>query len=649
MGLSNASEAYFTTLEVVAASLYPTIPRAAELTEAILARDVPSMLGFTGLGDPQSYGSAEMYFSHAQVAALIKKYPFTPQQSGLDPEISAWAKFQATERRVRRINLRFRTQRSVAFRRVQPLLELARKWIAKVLGASPDLERIYDQCDFTSGASCGVHGDATNLGRKLRSSEWSVTCGALPYAIGALWRNSHVREMMEMDTAQAGSYPWKAVQNHRSVYLGDRNRFSEYVHRRCKVVATDIIGFVPKTAKIHRSIAVQPLLQGYLQKGVDLDMRASLRKYEIDLSDQRPNKVMALLGSLGLNGWTSVPKADRAYIMDYVEHYHLNRREWETEFIAKVLPRLSNCGRGDPYVTLDLAAASDSLATELVRYLLPYDWFDFLNQLRSPCYTYGGNTYRYEKFASMGNGFCFPLETLIFAALAHAVCTYAGIPHDLRVYGDDIVVRQSAALTLIELLGVCGFSTNRDKSFFHGPFRESCGADWYDGQAVRPVYMDNPLDDIRRVFSLHNSFRNVFAPNEPIFSHLRAMVPAKYRFHRPEEGRRQERYADDTCFTVPHDIFMGCCHSRYVASEQRWAWKEVLSSPIPDAPCSGDPNLQALMEYLAVLRGASSSVPLAIRRKTKARARLVTSPSSSADLPTDDVMQLLLFLEPEAS
>jgi len=74
----------------------------------------------------------------------------------------------------------------------------------------------------------------------------------------------------------------------------------------------------------------------------------------------------------------------------------------------------------------------------------------------------------------MGNGFTFPLETLIFWALTRAVC---GSTATVSAYGDDIICPSDRAEDVIAVLTEVGFSVNLEKSFWNGPFRESCGSD----------------------------------------------------------------------------------------------------------------------------------------------------------------------------
>jgi hypothetical protein len=135
-----------------------------------------------------------------------------------------------------------------------------------------------------------------------------------------------------------------------------------------------------------------------------------------------------------------------------------------------------------------LTSASDCVAYNLVKLLLPPDWFDLLNWLREPCtkLPHKGNRWqKLEKFSAMGNGFTFELETLLFLALTCALDPALKPGLTALVYGDDILVPTGHARDVISCLKFFGFRTNEQKTFLDGPFRESCGGDFWLGQPVR--------------------------------------------------------------------------------------------------------------------------------------------------------------------
>lgn len=136
--------------------------------------------------------------------------------------------------------------------------------------------------------------------------------------------------------------------------------------------------------------------------------------------------------------------------------------------------------------TIDLSNASDTIAYMLVKLLLPKGWFNLLSSLRSSQTLINNKWHKNHKFSSMGCGFTFELETLIFWALAKSVS-----PGVVRVYGDDILIPAVDSRAAKCLLNLMGFQINALKSFCDPlmPFRESCGGDFFKGQDVRPVFL----------------------------------------------------------------------------------------------------------------------------------------------------------------
>lgn len=225
-------------------------------------------------------------------------------------------------------------------------------------------------------------------------------------------------------------------------------------------IHTGAVSFVPKSAKTYRTTETQPTLNGMLQLAVGDEMAKRLRRhYGLDLRDQTLNQRLACIGSL-------------------------------TNALA----------------TLDLKSASNYLSKRVVQSLLPEDWFSLLNaarcgRTRVPSIP---GTISLEMFAGMGNGFTFPLQSVIFFALARASATVLEIENPIvSVYGDDIIVDSAVADFLVKVLHYAGLVVNMEKSYFTGPFRESCGADFLRGIDVRPVYVKEALTPAI-LFTLHN-------------------------------------------------------------------------------------------------------------------------------------------------
>lgn len=140
-------------------------------------------------------------------------------------------------------------------------------------------------------------------------------------------------------------------------------------------------------------------------------------------------------------------------------------------------------------VTVDLSAASDTISTRLVERLLPRDWFDVLNNARIGTVKLPDDTIcEMETFCTMGVGYTFPLQTLIFLSLLKAIArvTHWDRPCDISVYGDDMIFGRDMYPYVEIVFRKLGFVINVDKTFVTGPFRESCGGDYHAGVDVRP-------------------------------------------------------------------------------------------------------------------------------------------------------------------
>lgn len=210
---------------------------------------------------------------------------------------------------------------------------------------------------------------------------------------------------------------------------------------RCPVIVEgNRFTTVPKTAKTDRGICIEPTLNIYTQLGVGRMLRKRLRSFGVDLNSQLNNQRLA-----------------------------------KVSYTANL-------------ATIDLSKASDSMSWSCVMSLVPPDWFDLLNLLRSSHTEIEKTWVELEKFSSMGNGYTFELESLIFTAILRSVVP-SHLHHVTSVYGDDLVCPREYVSRVIETLEFFGFSVNKQKSYLAGSFFESCGTDWFKSQPVRPFYM----------------------------------------------------------------------------------------------------------------------------------------------------------------
>jgi hypothetical protein len=111
-----------------------------------------------------------------------------------------------------------------------------------------------------------------------------------------------------------------------------------------------------------------------------------------------------------------------------------------------------------------------------------------------------------QKFSSMGNGYTFELESLIFWAVLHASMKYSKVKPSVNnhgVYGDDVIIPARAYTTFKRSLEWLGFSINEKKTHMRGYFRESCGHDYFYGDSVRPFFQKE-LVSLRTLYSMYN-------------------------------------------------------------------------------------------------------------------------------------------------
>lgn len=161
------------------------------------------------------------------------------------------------------------------------------------------------------------------------------------------------------------------------------------------------------------------------------------------------------------------------------------------------------------YATMDLSQCSDYISLELCRFMFPRNVFDWMKILRTGTVRIGKARQTLGMMSTMGNGFTFPMQTVLLAALVLGVYDTLGIgPNDKigktwGVFGDDIVIKTQAYNLLSLVLARLGLVVNASKSFSEGPFRESCGKDYYLGYNVRGVYLKRYTTD-QDLFSCFN-------------------------------------------------------------------------------------------------------------------------------------------------
>lgn len=289
-----------------------------------------------------------------------------------------------------------------------------------------DLPQLFQLGGLGPGAS--AHADGTDLYTKLFSGPISCTSASLYRVFKRVACSYNPRWLSALNTQSlANGYP----------HVDDCSK----------------LDFVPKNDTISRCICIEPSLNMFFQKGLGSLLERRLSSlYGLDIRVQQDrNKRLARIGS-------------------------------QTD-------RLS---------TIDLSAASDSISMGMLSRFFPADFVNWLKLFRSPKVRLpSGEEQELHMVSSMGNGFTFPLETLIFSCVVRAVYRTKGVEPSRAdasnpnwgCFGDDIICRSDCYDSVCRLLQLLGFIPNTDKSFASGPFRESCGGDFYQGSPVRPVFI----------------------------------------------------------------------------------------------------------------------------------------------------------------
>lgn len=393
--------------------------------------------------DPGNYANSHEFADDYQAVKLLSKYKDFSHEN-LKPEEVARSSFMKYEAQCADTNKRFQAlsdDPSLWDPRMNFIFMKAKRKISDVLG-KVDLDRLDASFGWGPGATTSASGRHTSAYVKFtRRLDVTSNCLAIGHAC-INGRPSWVRTQLQIEDESTIVYLTKDAFN---------------------VVRGNKIVFADKNAKTKRTIAIEPHMNSYIQKGFGQEMRRKLlRRAGIDLRNQCRNQQLARQGSI-------------------------------TGLLC----------------TMDLAGASDTIAKLLVKFLLPYQWYRLLDMCRSKQGTLDGTWLNYEKFSSMGNGFTFELESLIFWALVEATCESMGLDKSLpiSVYGDDLIFPSVAYEEVEQVLKFAGFSVNVQKSFSSGPFRESCGRDYFLGHAVRPIFLKEIPSNAERIFKLANSVR----------------------------------------------------------------------------------------------------------------------------------------------
>lgn len=427
-----------------------------------------------------------------QLSSLLKKYPFKDFQD--EAQETALTKFKAAEEQCKHFNLTgYYALCNFQSSDLLGVFTYAKSFIKRVLGDLTDAD-LNDQARHGPGAT--VDTERGRVSRYFKFENWPYSCSTRAFgkAVSVICSDERWRGALEDDYRRKFDLPKTVILNWRTFW-----------HSVLKIDDTNKVTFVPKTALTKRTIAIESTMNLYLQLGVDGHIRKRLKPFGIDLDTQEKNQRLARLGS-----------------------------------------------RTNSYATIDLSAASDTVSLGIVKYLFPGEWYDLLVDLRAHNGRFvNEDLIKYQKISSMGNGYTFAVESLIFASLVFGIYKTLYGTYDanhIAVFGDDIVVPWSFVPLLQKALTCSGFRINSEKSFIFGPVRESCGKDYFLGTEVRPVFLTeypcdlkgifNDLNRLKRILSLRFGIENGFTENA-----LRKFIPLEYqRFVGPYSDEEFDTY-----------------------------------------------------------------------------------------------------------
>ncbi|DAD52809.1 TPA_asm: RNA-directed RNA polymerase [ssRNA phage SRR7976356_1] len=274
-------------------------------------------------------------------------------------------------------------------------------------------------------------------------------------------------------------------------------------HGRADVRIAGSLAFVPKSYASMRTTVTEPSLNTYFQLGAGEVIADVLkRRVNIDLHTQSVvNSALACAGS-----------------------------------------------KDGSMATVDLKQCSDYISLAMVDYMFPKSAVRWFENLRTPFITTTQGPLLLWMCSTMGNGFTFPLQTILLTAVVLGTYRVLDVKPVMRgnhrnfgVFGDDIAVETRTVNLLFKCLRALGLVVNEEKSYADGCFRESCGADFFDGFPVRGVYVKT-YATVQDYFSIYNRLAvwssRTGVPIPSALKFVLSAIPSNKRgqFVPPDEG-----------------------------------------------------------------------------------------------------------------
>lgn len=493
--------------------------------------------------NPADYPSEDglAYRHDAQLASLLSKLDCLP--TSVDKEDVAIKAFLSGENRCYHTNRRvlrtlyplYDDPSSQLEERARILLYRARRWITKTLGPIPD---------FLDGRF--------GPGNVAESIEWPLVSAyskiVYPPAHSENFSDS-LRRALVWDTAWGRAQDW----------LWD----NQLVSRR---VSGGRLTTVPKDGSTDRAITIEPGENVFAQLAVGSHFKKRLTKAGLRL----------------------IP--GRGHGSSLYRHFSGDGQE----FHRRLAKEGSVSGR---WVTLDFKNASNHNAKEPITFCFGA-WSPLLEELRSPCVTLpDGRVLRLEMFSAMGNGFTFEVLTAFLMGLAYAVGYVPGV--DAFAFGDDVILENDYRVReFVALAQFVGHEVNKRKSFTDGPFRESCGGDYWNGEDVRPVVIDKHPTGPLEWMELHNHLLRKGYMTTKVRRLILDQVKPEFRVFGPPSA--------PGCFHAPRVHWTRPKPHTFEAREEK-RYNAVLSSmvvPVPKLaklfPAAREPKVLMLLGAMGI-------------------------------------------------
>lgn len=399
--------------------------------------------------DPRTYVDSASYFWDVQLVKLLSKYPFMDQEG--EAVKKAVSTFQAVEARNRETNQRW--QGITTSDPNYPLVERVEKLVGLILGKPPVVEEIVVKAEWGPGTMVDY---AFKSSQTAPEFKWLAPLNVYPSMIPI------ARCFVELTSPK-----WLAGLQ------------AAWGTHWCSVVEASELFTVAKSYETDRVCFKEASLAAFMQRGIGklmLERFDTFTRRSLALQQDR-NRLMAQLGSID-----------------------------------------------GSYCTVDLSSASDTGCRSMYRTILPAEWYSWCESVSASSYTLStpvarildvpdNVARRFELFTSMGNGFTFELESILFFSIVCAVIPGTWVIRNgkkqlswdhVNVFGDDLIFPTAYYGKVTEALQFFGFIPNLKKSFATGHFRESCGGDFFKGNAVRPLYISRRLVDGQAIISLAN-------------------------------------------------------------------------------------------------------------------------------------------------